>query len=193
MAKINLLPWREELRKERQQQFYTTMGAFVVLTICVWGAIHFINTQRIDYQLSRNTILDGEIVKLDKKIEEIKRLEKEKQRLKARIEAIEQLQGNRPLIVRLFDEMVTSLPEGVSLVSVIQKGKAVTINGVAQSNARVSSFMRKLEESDWLGDPQLDVIEAKDDKGQRVSNFTMRFTQIVPSASDEEGEEEDDA
>ena len=167
MAKINLLPWREEQRKELKQEFFTIAGAFVVLTICVWGAIHFINTQRIDYQLSRNTILDGEIVKLDKKIEEIEALEKEKQRLKARIEAIEQLQGNRPLIVRLFDEMVTSLPEGVSLVSVTQKGKAVTINGVAQSNARVSSFMRKLEESEWLGDPQLDVIEAKDDGAAR--------------------------
>ena len=190
MAKINLLPWREELRKERQQEFYATVGFFVVLTLCAWGAVHFYNTQRIDYQQSRNDILDTEIVKLDKKIEEIKRLEKEKQRLKARIEAIEQLQGNRPLIVRLFDEMVTSLPEGVSLVSVTQKGKAVTINGVAQSNARVSSFMRNLEESDWLGDPQLQIIEAKDDQGQRVSNFTMRFNQVIPTAS---GEEEDDA
>lgn len=192
MAKINLLPWREELRKERQQEFYATVGLFVVLTLCAWGGVHFYNTQRIDYQQSRNDILDTEIVKLDKKIEEIKRLEKEKQRLKARIEAIEQLQGNRPLIVRLFDEMVTSLPDGVSLVSVTQKGKAVTINGVAQSNARVSSFMRKLEESDWLGDPQLQIIEAKDDQGQRVSNFTMRFNQVIPGAS-EDGEEEDDA
>lgn len=192
MAKINLLPWREELRKERQQEFYATVGFFVVLTLCAWGTVHFYNTQRIDYQQSRNDILDTEIVKLDKKIEEIQRLEKEKQRLKARIEAIEQLQGNRPLIVRLFDEMVTSLPEGVSLVSVTQKGKAVTINGVAQSNARVSSFMRKLEESDWLGDPQLQIIEAKDDQGQRVSNFTMQFNQVIPGAS-EDGEEEDDA
>lgn len=192
MAKINLLPWREELRKERQQEFYATVGFFVVLTLCAWGTVHFYNTQRIDYQQSRNDILDTEIVKLDKKIEEIKRLEKEKQRLKARIAAIEQLQGNRPLIVRLFDEMVTSLPEGVSLVSVTQKGKAVTINGVAQSNARVSSFMRKLEESDWLGDPQLQIIEAKDDQGQRVSNFTMKFNQVIPGAS-EDGEEEDDA
>ena len=192
MAKINLLPWREARRKELQQQFYATVGMFVVLTLCVWGTVHFYNTQRIDYQQSRNDILDTEIVKLDKKIEEIKRLEKEKQRLKARIEAIEQLQGNRPLIVRLFDEMVTSLPEGVSLVSVTQKGKAVTINGVAQSNARVSSFMRKLEESDWLEDPQLQIIEAKDDQGQRVSNFTMRFNQVIPGTS-EDGEEEDDA
>jgi len=192
MAKINLLPWREARRKELQQQFYATVGMFVVLTLCVWGTVHFYNTQRIDYQQSRNDILDTEIVKLDKKIEGIKRLEKEKQRLKARIEAIEQLQGNRPLIVRLFDEMVTSLPEGVSLVSVTQKGKAVTINGVAQSNARVSSFMRKLEESDWLEDPQLQIIEAKDDQGQRVSNFTMRFNQVIPGTS-EDGEEEDDA
>jgi type IV pilus assembly protein PilN len=192
MAKINLLPWREALRKELQQQFFVTIGMCVVATVCIWGAVHFVNTQRIDHQQSRNGILDTEIVKLDKKIEEIKRLEKEKQRLKARIAAIEQLQGNRPLIVRLFDEMVTSLPDGVSLVSVNQKGKKVTINGVAQSNARVSSFMRKLEESDWLGAPQLEIIEAKDDQGERVSHFTMRFTQVIPSIS-EEGEEEDDA
>ncbi len=190
MAKINLLPWRESLRKERQQQFYTTMGMFVVITICLWGAVHFYNTQRIQYQESRNQFITVEITKLDKKIEEIKRLEKEKQRLKARIEAIEQLQGNRPLIVRLFDEMVTSLPEGVSLVSVKQSGKAITISGVAQSNARVSSFMRKLEDSDWLSDPQLDIIEAQNAQGQRVSNFTMRFNQVIPKASEEQ---EDDA
>ncbi len=191
MAKINLLPWREALRKERQQQFYSTMGVFVVITLCAWGVYHFYNTLRVDYQESRNLFLNVEITKLDKKIKEIKRIEKEKERLKARIEAIEQLQGNRPLIVRLFDELVTSLPEGVSLVSVKQKGKAITISGVAQSNARVSSFMRKLQDSDWLGDPQLDVIQAKNDKGQRVSNFTMRFNQVIPKASGED--EEDDA
>ncbi len=191
MAKINLLPWREALRKERQQQFYSTMGVFVVLTLCVWGVYHFYNTLRVDYQESRNLFLNVEITKLDKKIKEIKRIEKEKERLKARIEAIEQLQGNRPLIVRLFDELVTSLPEGVSLVSVKQKDKTITISGVAQSNARVSSFMRKLQDSDWLGDPQLDVIQAKDDKGQRVSKFTMRFDQVIPKASGED--EEDDA
>lgn len=191
MAKINLLPWREALRKERQQQFYSTMGVFVVITLCAWGVYHFYNTLRVDYQESRNLFLNVEITKLDKKIKEIKLIEKEKERLKARIEAIEQLQGNRPLIVRLFDELVTSLPEGVSLVSVKQSGKAITISGVAQSNARVSSFMRKLQDSDWLDDPQLDVIQAKNDKGQRVSNFTMRFKQVIPKASGED--EEDDA
>lgn len=182
MAKINLLPWREELRKERQQTFYTTMGLFAVLTLCLWGAIHFVNTSRIDYQQVRNEFLNVEIVKLEKKIEEIKRLEKEKERLKARIDAIERLQGNRPLIVHLFDEMVTSLPEGVSIKSVKQKGPAITISGVAQSNARVSSFMRKLKASKWLGNPQLDVIQAQNEQGQRVSNFTMRFNQVIPTA-----------
>ena len=191
MAKINLLPWRDELRKELQKQFFTTVGAFVVLTLCVWGATHFINTQRIEYQQTRNQFLNEQIVHLDKKIKEIERLEKEKQRLKARIEAIEQLQGNRPLIVRLFDELVTSLPEGVSIVTVKQAGKAITISGVAQSNARVSSFMRKLESSDWLTDPQLDVIQAKDEEGQRLSNFTMRFNQVIPKAPGAEEEEED--
>lgn len=190
MAKINLLPWREELRKELQQQFYATVGAFIVLTLCIWGAIHFINTQRIEYQETRNQFLNEQIAHLDKKIKEIERLEKEKERLKARIAAIEQLQGNRPLIVRLFDEMVTSLPDGVSLVNVKQVGKAITITGVAQSNARVSSFMRKLEDSAWLSDPQLDVIQAKDDQGQRLSNFTMRFKQVIPNAPGEDGEED---
>lgn len=190
MAKINLLPWRDELRKELQKQFYTTVGAFVVLTLCTWGAIHFINTQRIEYQQTRNQFLNEQIAHLDKKIKEIERLEKEKQRLKARIEAIEQLQGNRPLIVRLFDELVTSLPEGVSIVTVKQAGKAITISGVAQSNARVSSFMRKLESSEWLTDPQLDVIQAKDEQGQRLSNFTMRFNQVIPKAPGAEEEED---
>ncbi len=190
MAKINLLPWRDELRKELQKQFFTTVGAFVVLTLCAWGAIHFINTQRIEYQQTRNQFLNEQIAHLDKKIKEIERLEKEKQRLKARIDAIEQLQGNRPLIVRLFDELVTSLPEGVSIVTVKQAGKAITISGVAQSNARVSSFMRKLESSDWLTDPQLDVIQAKDEQGQRLSNFTMRFNQVIPKAPGAEEEED---
>ena len=191
MARINLLPWREALRKERQQEFYTVTGVFIVLTLCLWGVTHFYNTQRIEYQQTRNQFLTTQIEFLDKKIAEIEALEKEKQRLKARIEAIEQLQGNRPLIVHLFDEMVTSLPEGVSIVSVKQKGKAITISGVAQSNARVSSFMRKLESSVWLDNPQLEVIQAQDEQGQRLSNFTMRFSQVIPGASGEDSEEDD--
>ncbi len=190
MAKINLLPWREDLRKDLQKEFYTVITGFVILTLCGVGFIYFLNGQKILNQKERLAILNDTVTNLTLQTEEVKRLETEKQRLKERIGAIEQLQGNRPLIVRLFDEMVISLPDGVSLVSVTQKDEAVTIHGVAQSNARVSSFMKKLERSEWLENPQLDVIETKDDEGKQVSNFTLRFSQVVPSVS---GAEEDEA
>jgi type IV pilus assembly protein PilN len=188
MAKINLLPWREELRTQRKQEFMVMLGIAAVVAAGIWGLVHVYHTQLIQYHQARNQYLTGEIAKLDKKIEEIKKLQQEKERLLARMRAIEQLQGNRPLIVRLFDELVVSLPEGVSLLSVEQKGTGITINGVAQSNARVSTFMRNLEASEWLKNPQLDIIQARDEEGQRVSNFTLRFVQTVPTAT-EEGED----
>jgi type IV pilus assembly protein PilN len=188
MAKINLLPWREELRNQRKQEFMVMLGFAAVVAIGIWGLVHVYHTQLIEYHQARNQYLTEEIAKLDEKIEEIKKLQQEKERLLARMRAIEQLQGNRPLVVRLFDELVTNLPEGVSLLSVNQKGTAITINGVAQSNARVSTFMRNLEASDWLRNPQLDIIQAKDEEGQRISNFTLRFTQVVPTVSAEQGD-----
>ena len=100
--------------------------------------------------------------------------------------AIEQLQGNRPLIVRFFDELITSLPEGVSVKTIAQRGQAITINGEAQSNARVSSFLRNLDASEWLADPQLDIITAATASGARISNFTLRFNQVIPVAEEEE-------
>jgi type IV pilus assembly protein PilN len=189
MAKINLLPWREELRNQRKQEFMAMLGFAAVVAVGVWGLVHVYHTQLIEYHQARNQYLTEEIAKLDKKIEEIKKLQQEKERLLARMRAIEQLQGNRPLVVRLFDELVANLPEGVSLLSVNQKGTAITINGVAQSNARVSTFMRNLEASDWLRNPQLDIIQAKDEEGQRISNFTLRFTQVVPTVSAEQGDD----
>lgn len=191
MARINLLPWREALRKELQQQFFITVAFFIVIVIAVWGAVHVLNSLRIEHQQSRIQFLQNHITNVEKKIEEIKLLEKDKARLNSRIAAIEQLQSNRPLIVRLFDELVTSLPEGVSVVSVKQGGAAITISGIAESNARVSSFMRKLDGSEWLGEPKLDVIEAKNENEQRISNFTMRFKQTTPNKSKEDEEDEE--
>ncbi|MFQ5659376.1 MAG: PilN domain-containing protein [Gammaproteobacteria bacterium] len=186
MARINLLPWREALRNEKQQEFFIMLGVFAAITAGILGAIHFYNTQLIEHQQLRNNFLTEQTKLLEKKIVEIKELEKEKQRLLDRMRAIEQLQGNRPLIVRFFDELISSLPEGVSVTSITQKGQSVTIVGEAQSNARVSSFMRKLDASKWLKDPQLDIIQAKNESGTRISNFTLRFTQVIPKASDEE-------
>lgn len=190
MTKINLLPWREALRKEKQQEFFVMLGICAAFAVVVWGAIHFYYNQKIDYQTNvRNKYLVDETVKLDKKIKEIQDLEKEKQRLLDRMRAIEQLQGNRPLIVRFFDELINDLPDGVSIKSITQSNQNITITGEAQSNARVSSFMRNLDASKWLTDPQLDIIQATTASGVRVSSFTLRFKQVIPK-SGEDGEED---
>lgn len=186
MAKINLLPWREALRKEKQQEFFTMLGFFAVVAAVIVGIVHVYHNQLIENQQSRNRYIEDQIAQLDKKIEQIKELEKEKQRLLDRMRAIEQLQGNRPLIVRFFDELINSLPEGVSVISVNQKGNDITINGEAQSNARVSSFMRNLDASKWLARPKLDIIQAKNASGVRISNFTLRFRQVIPKSEEEE-------
>jgi type IV pilus assembly protein PilN len=186
MAKINLLPWREALRKEKQKEFGMLMGLGAVLAAIIVILVHVFYAQKIEAQQERNKFLKDEIANLDKKIKEIKHLEDEKEKLLARMRAIEQLQGNRPLIVRFFDELVGSLPEGVSVTNISQKGKSITINGEAQSNARVSSFMRKLESSLWLESPQLDIIQVKGDGDVRISSFKMRFKQVTPKSDEEE-------
>jgi len=181
MSKINLLPWREERRKELQAQFMTMLGIVAILGLAVWGAIHYYYVQLIDVENSRIAHIEQNIAIVDKKIEEIKELEKEKERLLSRMRAIEQLQGNRPLIVRFFDELIGSLPEGMTVTSIDQKGTSISINGLAQSNARVSSFMRKLENSEWLTKPNLKIIQESNVAGNKpVNSFTLTFSQVIP-------------
>ncbi|MCG8378848.1 MAG: PilN domain-containing protein [Proteobacteria bacterium] len=182
MSKINLLPWREARRKELQNQFVAILFFVALCAGAVWFAIHYYHVQLIDLKNYRISYVKDKITEVDKKIEEIQALEKEKERLLARMRAIEQLQGNRPLIVRLFDEMVTSLPEGVSVTKIEQKGAKITINGLAQSNARVSSFMRQLESSKWLTNPNLKVIQESDAAGKdkSINSFTLTFKQVIP-------------
>ena len=185
MARINLLPWREDARQQKQKDFIALIGMFALAAAIFVGMAHLYNGQLIDAQTVRNNYIQTEIKRLDEKIREIQQLEAQKQRVLDRMRAIEQLQTNRPLIVRFFDELVLSLPEGVSVTNVSQRETNITINGVAQSNARVSSFMRNLESSDWLADPELDIIQAQDESGQRVSRFTLRFKQIIPGQEEE--------
>ena len=186
MSKINLLPWREKERKQKQQDFFALVGITVMIALGIWGITHYFYVQKINYQNSRNSYVESETVKLDAKITEIEELEREKQRLLDRMRAIEQLQGNRPLIVRLFDELITSLPEGVTVNSISQSGEVITISGEAQSNARVSSFMRNLDSNAWLTAPNLQIIQATDASGIRVSGFTLRFQQVLPNAEEED-------
>jgi type IV pilus assembly protein PilN len=189
MSRINLLPWREERRKELQTEFMSVLGVVALLAAGVWAAFHFYHVQLIEVENSRLKYLEEKITIVDKKIEEIQELEREKESLLSRMRAIEQLQGNRPLIVRLFDEMVTNLPEGLSITKVKQKDTSVTIEGLAQSNARVSSFMRNLEQSEWLEKPELQVIQESEVGGDKpVNSFTLIFAQVIPKAEGEEDE-----
>ncbi len=189
MARINLLPWRAELRRERRTEFLTIVGICAGAAALVWGAVHYHFQGRIEFQKERNEYISAEIAKLDTQIKAIQELEKEKDRLIARMKAIESLQTSRPIVVHLFDEMANSLPDGVYLKEVSQTGTTIELKGVAESNARVSSFMRNIEKSEWLKNPKLEIIQTTDEANRRISNFTLKAEQIIPQPST--GEEDD--
>ena len=194
MAKINLLPWREERRKELLNGFLVILGLVALFAALTVGIVHFYHSQLIERQNTRIGYIDKRIKEVDKKITEIKELEKQKESLLSRMRAIESLQRDRPLIVHLFDVLVRSLPEGLSIVNLKQEGPKVTITGEAQSNARVSSFMGKIEQSEWIKGAKLKVIK-ESNKGQgsttkTVNEFMLTFEQVMPSTDKEEGDEE---
>lgn len=188
MARINLLPWREELRKEQQQVFVTILGAAVVFTGLIMAGVHLYYVDRIDYQGSRNNYLNSELKLLDNKIKEINELEATKGNLQARLDIIQRLQSSRPEIVHLFDELVRTIPDGVYLKKVTQRGDIISLVGVAQSNARISSYMWGLDKSDWLTNPKLSVIKTAEKGGQRNSNFTLNVNQSSKKKPGEEKE-----
>lgn len=186
MPRINLLPWREELRKERQKQFNVQAGAAAILGVLVWFWGHSTMQHFISFQDQRNEYLQNQIKTLDKQIAEIKSLQETKRRLIARMQIIEQLQQSRPEEVHLFDELVKTLPDGVYLTSVIQRGKNLEIQGIAESNARVATYMRNIDSSAWLGDPNLTVTQT-DQKGKlRRSRFTITAKQVDKNAKKED-------
>lgn len=189
MPRVNLLPWREELRKQRQQSFLVaTLGAVLLGVILVFGARAMFNS-KVSHQEARNNYLSKEIDVLEAQITEIETLESVKERTLARMEVIETLQRSRPEIVHLFDELVAAVPSGVHLESVKQAGSRVTISGVAQSSTRVSAFMRNIDRSEWLMDPGLDVVQtAGRDGSDRASTFTIFATQTRPKTGEEDEE-----
>lgn len=178
MARINLLPWREELRKQQQTEFLTAILLTAGLTAAILLFVHMHIDGLIDYQNQRNTFLQSEIAILDKEIKEINKLDQQKQRLIAKMNVIQSLQSSRPEIVHLFDEMSKTIPDGVNISSLMQSGGNLTLKGVAQSNARVSAYMRSLDASPWLKDPRLTIIETKEKSRQsRQSDFTLQVKQ----------------
>ena len=188
MASINLLPWRENLRAQRQREFGVMALAGVVLTVLAMWGWHQFNIALIDYQKQRNQYLTSEIDKVDKQLKEIRSLEKTKKQLISRMKVVESLQASRPQIVHLFDELVSTLPDGVYLTQVTQKGGSVNVQGKAQSNARVSAYMRGVEASPWLTAPTLGVIEQKGKEKTDDASFSLGMKQVKPKGA--KGDEE---
>jgi type IV pilus assembly protein PilN len=178
MAKINLLPWREELRAQKKQDFINAIGAAVVVTAIIFAGVHLYIEGLKAYQEQRNRIIQDEIALLDIKIAKIKTIEEQKSKLLTKIELIQKLQESRPEIVHLFDELPRVTPDGVILTEFTQKGAELTLEGKSQSNARVSAFMRAIESSAWLKAPTLDVIKSEEKVNpEQLSDFKMHAKQ----------------
>jgi type IV pilus assembly protein PilN len=184
MPRINLLPWREEERKRRQREFLVAMTGSFVAGVVVVGATMFAFSQMISNQVDRNQRLESEIAELEKSIKEIDGLERQKERLLARMEIIEQLQSSRPEIVHLFDEMARRLPEGVYLSGMKQTGSSVEVKGVAQSSTRVSTLMRQVDASDWLTDPSVIKVETTEQGPARQAEFVVTLKQVQQNDED---------
>jgi type IV pilus assembly protein PilN len=187
MPRINLLPWREEERKKRQRDFGVALAGGVVAAVATVLITMFTFSQMIDNQESRNERLTAEIVELEKSITEIDGLERQKERLLARMEIIEQLQKSRPEIVHLFDEIARQLPEGVYLNGMKQTGSRVEVRGIAQSSTRVSALMRAVDDSEWMADPEVDRVETTQSGASRQSEFVVYLKQM--NKADEEMED----
>lgn len=184
MARINLLPWRAELRKQQQKEFFLAISLAILATLAVLFFVHGHISSLIDYQNRRNEFLQSEIASLDQKIKEIQDLETKKKRLLAKMDVIQQLQSSRPESVHLFDELTRTMPEGVYLTDLMQTDKNLTVNGIAQSNARVSAYMRNLESSAWLKEPLLNIIESKAENKEAKKDRGSKFTLQVRQSSD---------
>jgi type IV pilus assembly protein PilN len=160
MANINLLPWRERERGERKQQFLINLGIAAGIAFLILLAVDRFIVSKIDNQNGRNVYLAQQIEILDKELAEIRQLQQQKKDLSERMAVIQNLQGMRPVIVRLFDELVRTLPDGVYYDTITTTEQSISIEGVAESNSRVSALMRALDDSEWFADPNLRQVSA---------------------------------
>ncbi len=178
MARINLLPWREELRAQKKQDFINAIGAAVLFTVMIFAGVHLYIEGIKAYQEQRNKIIEDEIALLNIKIAQIKTIEEQKAKLLTKIELIQKLQESRPEIVHLFDELPKVTPDGVFLTKFTQVGAELIFEGKSQSNARISAFMSAIESSAWLKTPMLDVIQSVNKAApEQLSDFTLHAKQ----------------
>jgi type IV pilus assembly protein PilN len=185
MPRINLLPWREGQRKERKLAFLVALGVAAIAAGVTAFAAYLLYGSMIESQEKRNQSMRAQIRTLDKQIEEINNLENEKQKFIARMGIIEKLQRSRPEIVHVFEEIVRTLPEGVYLTAVHQTDRRLKFEGIAQSSTRVSSFMRSIDASQWLRNPELEVVQTT--KAGAGSGFTLTAEQVSVTAPQDQG------
>jgi type IV pilus assembly protein PilN len=182
MARINLLPWRAERRKQRQKEFGVMLAFAALAGLALWFLFNLYYNAQISGQRERNAYLEDQIRQVDEQIAEIEELDRQKGRLLARKEVIEQLQANRSQMVHLFDSLVRTIPDGVILTTIKQEGEKLTLEGRSQSNSRVSTYMRNLEGSGWMTKPDLSVIEAKDGVAGLPYMFQLSVQLANPNA-----------
>ena len=186
MAKINLRPWREELRAEKQKQFVVMILGAVIIA----GGLAFLwksdMDSRIAYQQSRNAYIETATKELDKQIKEIENLKRQRDELLARMQVIQDLQGKRPVIVRVFDELVRTIPDGLYYTDLKKTGERLNIVGMAESNSRISNLMRQFEDSEWFANPNLTNVAAADSARSGYSQFNLSVRQRTPEPEGED-------
>ena len=187
MARINLLPWREQLREERKKRFLLAL----VVSVMIGGAVVFVGdlivSSSVSAQASRNQYLQSHIKKLNKSITEIKDLRKKREQLLERMEVIQSLQGNRPVSVRVFDQLARVVPKGVYFKTVSMNGSTMKLVGIAESNNQISELMRNFDNSEWFTDPNLTAVRKVSDNGERQNEFDLTIQQTTPDSTEEEG------
>jgi type IV pilus assembly protein PilN len=189
MARINLLPWREELRQERQRQFMMSLLLTSILGVVLVFLVGMIFDQAIQKQQVRNQTIKAEITRLEAQIRRIEELEETRSRLLSRKQVIEQLQASRSLTVEMLDQMAKSIPVGVTLNSIEQQGMNVTLSGTSQSNARVSAYLQALADNDLFVEPDLTFVRtaANPENATEPFEFSLRV-KIRNRAAEQEGE-----
>ena len=185
MPRINLLPWRDEQRKERKLKFAVWLGAAGIAALAVTGVGYMLMDSMVSAQEARNARLNEEIAILDRQIEKINSLEADKARFIARMEVIEKLQRSRPEIVHVFDEITKQMPDGVYLTGLTQTGSRIKFEGVAQSSTRVSTLMRNIDGSSYLKNPELEIVQTKSGNEAAGASFVLFADQAGADAADE--------
>ena len=186
MAKINLLPWREWARERKKNEFLTQLGIVVVFALVLVMGVGVFLEGLIENQQDRNRFVQSRINVMDERISEISKLREEREIMMSRMRVIQELQGNRPVIVHIFDDLVRTLAKGVHYTKINMAGTGLSLDGIAESNNRISSLMRNIESSDWFSSPNLKGIRENSSQGDQASTFQMSAVRVNPRQAAEE-------